>query len=90
LPGFGGGVGIFGQGADGAGGVAATSTAPAGNAGNGGPGSGGPGVPYGGGGRAYRIVSGVVTVAEPGGAGALRIVWPGTSRLFPSTNVGNF
>lgn len=40
---------------------------------NGNPGSGGSGVTYGGGGN---------------GIGAVRIVWPGNTRTFPSTNVG--
>jgi hypothetical protein len=27
--------------------------------------------------------------AKQGGQGAVRIIWPGTSRSFPSTNTGN-
>jgi hypothetical protein len=27
--------------------------------------------------------------AGTGGVGAVRIIWPGTSRSFPSTNTGN-
>jgi hypothetical protein len=28
-------------------------------------------------------------VNNPGGAGAVRIIWPGTTRYFPSTNTGD-
>ena len=73
----GGGVGVFGQGANG--------SAAAGQVGGGG--SGGTqgykiGGNYGGGG-ASDFAS-----AYAGGPGAVRIVWPGTTRQFPSTNVG--
>ena len=28
--------------------------------------------------------------SKSGGPGVVRIIWPGNTRLFPSTNVGNF
>lgn len=87
----GGGVGLLGQGANGAGGVVGTS------AGGGQGGSGGNnGLPatartdrntfsgggnYGGGGS--------VASAGYGLYGAVRIIWPGTTRQFPSTNTGD-
>jgi len=72
----GGGVGILGQGANGAA--------------NGGGGSGGSstssktGGAYGGGGGGAPMCAG-----GDSGRGAVRIIWPGTSRSFPSTNTGN-
>lgn len=92
--GGGGGVGLLGQGANGAGGTGGGGGT--GNAGGGGGGSGGSaggyslmycvagaaGV-YGGGGGAA-----IYTPAR-GGGGAVRIIWPGTTRSFPSTNTGN-
>jgi hypothetical protein len=70
----GGGVGIFGQGTNGAAG--------------GGAGSGGSGITYGGGGGAIYGSPGGTT--KSGGDGVVRIIWPGNTRTFPSTNVGNF
>lgn len=71
----GGGVGILGQGANGAGG---------GGGGSGGANaSGGNGGAYGGG-AGYSS-----TTCTSGGGGAVRIIWPGTTRAFPSTNTGN-
>ena len=93
----GGGVGIFGQGTSGASVVQSSlsSTQPGGRGGssgcngsNGGengnaePGKGRGGA-YGGGGG-----GGTSTSASRGGYGAVRIVWPGNTRQFPSTNVG--
>lgn len=92
--GGGGGVGIYGQGSNGAGGVANISTGQGGHGGSGGldggDGShnndvpthggqygGGPGA-MGGGGDAYD-----------GSHGAVRIIWPGTSRQFPSANTAS-
>ena len=88
----GGGVGIFGQGTSGAGGAS-------GYCGTGGSG-GGPSTStyataaptttnsYGAGaGAIYSSASGVT---QTGSHGAVRIVWPGNARQFPSTNVGNF
>lgn len=74
----GGGVGVFGQGASGAaGGCNGGSGGTKGNGGNVGGSSGG-GI-YGGG-------TGGGGGSQTGGA--VRIVWPGNTRLFPSTNVG--
>lgn len=69
--GAGGGVGIFGQGTSGLGGIGASGN------GDGGVGSGPIG--YGGGGTWSN--------SKPSKSGAVRIVWPGTTRSFPSTNL---
>ena len=93
--GGGGGVGLFGQGANGAGGSSSCAARFCGGGGGSGGGSGsaattaptgGCGGSYGGGGG-----SGSSPGAGPGyGAnGAVRIVWPGTTRQFPSTCVGS-
>jgi hypothetical protein len=74
--GRGGGVGILGQGSNGAGGVWGGTFAAA----NGGAGSGGSGQLYGG---------GTCTQGNNSGGGAVRIIWPGTTRSFPSTNTGD-
>lgn len=74
--GSGGGVGILGQGSSGAGG---TSASPSGKGGSGGCNGGGSGGIYGGGGGGELA----------GAVGAARIIWPGTSRSFPSTCTGN-
>lgn len=103
--GGGGGVGLLGQGASGAGGVATNTSPtppPNGTALGGGGGSGGAdggaaswysyiccgstvysgiqgtGGNYGGGGNSVSA-----------GVGAVRIIWPGTTRSFPSTNTGD-
>ena len=78
----GGGVGLLGQGANGAAGVAGSYVTAGGKGGSNGTDatySNGsiPGV-YGGG------QSG--GTSAPGGSGAVRIIWPGTTRQFPSTN----
>ncbi len=89
--GAGGGVGILGVGANGAGG-----TFPAGGGGGGSGGaagssgsgrSGGSGGAYGGGagGNGYAGCS----VQPAGGGGAVRIIWPGNTRQFPSTCTGD-
>lgn len=79
LAGAGGGVGILGEGSSGAGGATANA--------DGSPGSGGSGKSYGGGGGG---IGGCATGnGEVGGVGAVRIIWPGTSRSFPSTNTGD-
>lgn len=92
--GGGGGVGILGQGSSGANG--AWSGPPrstgggggsGGNSGNCGYGQGGGqgcGGAYGGGGGAYYYGG-----ATAGASGAVRIIWPGNTRSFPSTNTGN-
>lgn len=69
----GGGVGLLGQGANGAGG--------SGGGAAGSPGSGGSGKTYGGGANGGS--------SSVNGGGAVRIIWPGTTRSFPSTNTGN-
>jgi len=79
--GSGGGVGVLGQGSSGAGGTEAPITRN-GRGGSGGTnGVGGTGGAYGGGGDG--------TGGNNGGSGAVRIIWPGTTRQFPSTNTGN-
>jgi len=84
----GGGVGLLGLGSSGAGGAANTG----GNGGSGGTKgndsswiAASPGVTYGGGsgGTVYACQLG------DGGVGAVRIIWPGTTRSFPSTNTGD-
>lgn len=88
--GGGGGVGLFGQGANGAAGIYGSSTASGGRGGSGGinacPGNsvGGSGGRYGGGGGAGRLGASVNY-----GIGAVRIVWPGSTRQFPSTCVAS-
>ena len=83
--GGGGGVGILGQGTNGAGGAYGASA-------RGGGGSGGEGLTctglggaYGGGGGG----AGNNFARKAGAKGAVRIIWPGTSRSFPSTNTGD-
>lgn len=102
--GGGGGVGLLGPGANGAGGVSGTSPPTgsfptAGGGGGSGGAQGGPafidptdynysvggyGGAYGGGGGKTQFGT-----QGAGGSGAVRIIWPGCSRSFPSTNVGN-
>lgn len=79
--GNGGGVGLLGAGASGAGGLLGT-LAPGGD---GGPGSGGSGKNYGGG-AGYPGSPGSNVI---GSHGAVRIIWPGNLRLFPSTRTAN-
>lgn len=90
--GGGGGVGILGEGSSGAAGVSTSGTPTGGGGGSsgsaGGDGSNGyagssEGGAYGGGGGATG------NSTSQGGVGAVRIIWPGTSRSFPSTNTGN-
>lgn len=78
LAGAGGGVGILGEGANGTGGASANQ--------NGTAGSGGSGQSYGGGGGGIGAGAGN---GGAGGVGAVRIIWPGNTRSFPSTNAGN-
>ena len=76
----GGGVGIYGQGNNGAGG---TSSARSGGAGSINIGDGNA---YGG----SAVVGGTGLYSSngsPGQGGAVRIVWPGSTRQYPSTNV---
>jgi len=85
--GGGGGVGIYGQGSNGVansgGGSGGTD---GGDAGSGT--SGRAGGSYGGGGGAYSQGPGGGGSRGSGQGGAVRIVWPGSTRTFPSTNVG--
>ena len=80
VPGDGGGVGLLGQGANGTGG------APAANGGAGVAGSAGAGKLYGG---AGGLQGPSPTAPYASGGGAVRIIWPGTTRQFPSTNTGD-
>jgi len=93
--GGGGGTGLLGQGASGAGGTFNSPTVRGGGGGSGGnngvtantpqtPANGGS---YGGGGGA---IAGYVThLAGSGASGAVRIIWPGSTRQFPSTNTAD-
>jgi len=75
--GGGGGVGILGQGAN------ASTAGAGGSGGTAGNNSNGLGGSYGGGGGSYAAGG-----AGPG-TGAVRIIWPGATRQFPSTNTGD-
>lgn len=79
-PGDGGGVGLLGQGANGTGGASAA------NGGAGTAGSAGSGKLYGGAGGLQGPSPAAPYAA---GGGAVRIIWPGTTRQFPSTNTGD-
>lgn len=90
--GGGGGVGILGQGSNGTGGTGTTSGYAGGGTGgsggtNGTSGNGttgtGNGGTYGGGGAGGYAGNGTA------GGGAVRIIWPGTTRQFPSTNTAD-
>jgi len=90
----GGGTGVYGQSSDGTGGLGATSASGLGNATSAGGGSGGTngdlnGGLYGGGGRSgfTKLVTPILYLAGgSGGGGAVRIIWPGNVRQFPSLN----
>lgn len=86
----GGGVGILGAGSNGTGGAASVGGGGGSCGGSGGNatriGSAGSGGAYGGGGGASWYCA---NTQQPGGNGAVRIIWPGTTRQFPSTNTGN-
>lgn len=92
--GGGGGAGIFGTGASGAGGAqygGGSGGSGGSNGDNGyfipvGPVYGGPGGNYGGGGGG-AILESTDAFGGAGGTGVVRIIWPGTTRLFPSTDV---
>lgn len=99
--GGGGGVGILGKGTDGAGGNTGGSDGlqTGGGAGSSGTAGqigtqtlvgahGGAGGTYGGGGGSIAD-QGHGEVGGAGGSGAVRIIWPGNTRLFPSTNTGD-
>ena len=87
--GAGGGVGILGAGSNGAGGAVVSGQQPFAGCGGSGGGGGGQqnscGGYYGGGGGWTYYSSG----AGKGGGGAVRIIWPGNTRQFPSTCTGN-
>ena len=89
--GAGGGVGLFGQGTNGASGGSGFAQGGGGSGGAGGysrclfGSSVSYGGAYGGGGANEPNIS---TTIKTGANGAVRIVWPGTTRQFPSTNVG--
>jgi len=93
--GSGGGVGLFGQGSNGAAGCCFSRGGKGGSSGT----DGTSGTPYSvaGVGGAFGGGGGVTSYANcccnpnpfgSGGSGAVRIVWPGCARLFPSTCVG--
>ncbi len=82
--GSGGGVGILGQGSTGTSDSAGGSGGAAGSV----PATAGAGGAYGGGGGGQSTDSKSLR-ASHGGVGAVRLIWPGTSRAFPSTNTGN-
>ena len=89
----GGGVGIYGRGSNGGAAYCSMQGGYGGsggnNGGNGGTcGSAGAGGSYGGGagGPAYHQSTSIA--GKYGGGGAVRIVWPGNTRTFPSTDVG--
>ena len=89
--GGGGGVGILGSGANGAGGTVGNGTANGGGGGSGGA-TGGSGCYTGytsGAGGAYGGGGGKGNNAQYGAVGAVRIIWPGNTRSFPSTSAGN-
>ncbi len=103
--GGGGGVGLLGAGGSGAAGNGSGGnsgqygTSEGGGGGSGGAtagsfstsdgGYGGGGGQYGGGGGISRNNNGVLSNSNGGGGGGVRIIWPGTTRSFPSTNTGN-
>ena len=81
--GSGGGVSVYGQGANGAAGTDGYAGYPRTNGTDGGPGSGGTGVTFGGGAGGKRGMD------TPAGGGAVRIIWPGDVRQFPSTRTAD-
>jgi hypothetical protein len=80
IGGKGGGVGLLGEGTSGVG--VASVNATTGTAGNNGSGGG-----FGGGGAGGNSTT--VTSASNGNAGAVRIIWPGSSRQYPSTGTAD-
>ena len=84
LGGTGGGVGILGSGSSGAGGTSGSAGGKAGSGGSDGT-LGTSGI-YGGGGNANIIACANSTT---GAKGAVRIIWPGNTRNFPSTCTGD-
>ena len=89
-PGGGGGVGILGQGASGGGGGYPRGGGGGGSGGNSGGGTNdGRGGGYGGGGAGSGCSSESGGSGTNGAQGAVRIMWPSTSRQYPSTGVAN-
>ena len=88
--GGGGGVGILGIGATGTGGIATGGGGVGGSGGANGTtattDAGAAGGAYGGGGGGANDDG---AAGAAGGGGAVRIIWPGTTRSFPSTNTGD-
>ena len=95
VSGGGGGVGILGEGASGAGGTGYStigSTTKAGKGGSGGAnGASGASLSATPNGGSYGGGAGLGSASGfgIGGGGAVRIIWPGTTRQFPSTNTGD-
>jgi hypothetical protein len=90
--GAGGGVGIYGQGPNGLGGTGQSggTGGSGGTSGDAGAQGGAVGGRYGGGGGGGTTnQSGPLYDAGPGTNGAVRIIWPGTTRQYPSTNTAN-
>lgn len=93
--GGGGGVGLLGSGSNGSAGSNTAGANGGGGGSSGGNGSAnsslasGPGGLYGGGGGGAAGSSSTSAVGGAGGRGAVRIIWPGTTRQFPSTNTGD-
>ena len=85
--GHGGGTGVLGQTTNGAAGANDLTSGTAAPAGNGGSGSGGSGKLYGGGGGGGYNMSSIAELN--GGSGAVRIMWPGNLRSYPSTRTAN-
>lgn len=96
--GGGGGTGNLGEGASGTGGVATSGNSGGGTGGSGGgsgsagttllAGKGGIGGQYGGGGGGHGSPQGSIQLGRRGFP-TVRIIWPGTTRYFPSTRTGN-
>ena len=93
--GGGGGVGIYGEGASGAAGVSGTNVGTGGGAGSGGAAgvtgksNATDGVNQGGNGGLYGGGGGNSETSGNGGGGAVRIIWPGNVRQFPSTRTAD-
>lgn len=82
----GGGVGVYGQGSDGSGGALGGVGGSGGTDGS----SSGIGGKFGGGGAGKYETGTPTGVNGNGGVGAVRIIWPGNTRAFPTTNVFNY
>jgi len=89
--GGGGGVGLYGRGSNGSGGSAGGNGGSGGSGGNSGSSAsglnGGNGGSYGGGGGGGGASSSGVGSKGLGDNGAIRIIWPGNTRTFPTTDV---